>query len=218
MIYDVERLVKNYLESLPQACEGVPLEEFEARIKTDLLDNRRMPFRPENVLHKAGWYKHHHRPQSGGVLLQARRCYCNTESEELCKQRQSVPPSEQLPRITTDYDTNLPTAFWNWVCNRQAGDDPRGDFVRDTRNQLQLGKSPGQRLSSASTEAAQEYIRLRTRWAAELGIHPQDCRPLDGRKKVSGTGWYLCCPECTNCDCDGTACSCGCGTCIDPDC
>ena len=81
-----------------------------------------------------------------------------------------------------------------------------------------MGKSPGQRLLSASTGVDQEYIRLRTRWAAELDIHPQNCSPLDGREKVSGTGWYLCCLECINCDCDGTGCSCGCQTCIDPDC
>ena len=218
MIYDVERLVTNYLESLPETCEGVSLEAFEERIKTDLLDRRRMPFRPENVLRKAGWYKHHHRLQGGGVLLQARRCYCSTESTEICKQRKSVPASEQLPRITTDYDTNPRDAFWNWVCNRRAGDDPRGEFVRDTRVLLEVGKSPGQRLGSACTEAIEEYIRLRTRWAAELDIHPQDCSPLDGGKKVSGTGWYHCCPECISCDCDGSRCSCGCGTCTDQEC
>lgn len=26
------------------------------------------------------------------------------------------------------------TAFWNWVVNRRATDNPRGDFIRDTRS------------------------------------------------------------------------------------
>ena len=218
MIHDVERLVPKYLESLPETCEGVPLEELETRIRADLLENRRMPFRPENVLRKAGWYKHHHHLPAGGIELQARRCYCSTESKEICKQRKSVPASEQLPQIATDYDTNLPAAFWNWVCNRRAGKDPNGDFIRDTRGLLRAGQSPGQKMPGASREAVQEYVRLRTRWAAELGIHPQDCSPLNGRKKISGTGWYHCCPECISCNCDGTGCSCGCGTCTGQEC
>ena len=73
-------------------------------------------------------------------------------------------------------------------------------------------------MPGASREAVDEYIRLRTRWAAELHIHPKNCSPLDGGKKVSGTGWYYCCPECISCDCDGSGCSCGCQACIDPDC
>ena len=218
MIYDVERLVGNYLKSLPATCEGASLEELEDRIRSDLLGNRPMPFRTEGILGKASWYKHHHRVPDGGVALQARRCYCTTESREICEQSKSILPSNQLPQITTDYDTNLQAAFWNWVCNRRVGDDPRGDFVRDTRILLEVGKDPGTRLGEASTEAVHEYIKLRTRWAAEIDVHPSDCSALDGRAKVSGTGWYYCCSECNNCDCDGSGCSCGCKTCSELDC
>ena len=33
MIYDVQRLVKNYLRALPETCEGVSLEALENRIE-----------------------------------------------------------------------------------------------------------------------------------------------------------------------------------------
>ena len=218
MIYDVERLVVSYLKSLPATCEGTSIEELEDRIRSDLLDNRPMPFSTEGILHKGSWYKHHHRVPDGGVELQARRCYCITETREICEQRKSIPTSNQLPQITTDYDANLEAAFWNWVCNRRAGDDPRGDFIRDTRLLLEVGKNPGTRLWEASTEAVHEYINLRTRWADEIDVHPSDCSALYGRAKVSGTGWYYCCSECNNCDCDGRGCSCGCKTCSELDC
>lgn len=218
MIYDVHRLTENYLRELPETCEGILLETLENRVRVDILGSRQTAFTVEGILRQADWYKHHHRLPNGGIELQARRCYCNNESAEICEQRKNIPSSTQLPEITPDYDTNLQAAFWNWVCNRRTDDHPRGDFIRDTRILLEIGTNPSTRLFSASTEAVQEYIELRTRWAAEVGVHPSDCRPLDGRGKVSGTGWYYCCPQCNNCDCDGSnGCDCDCTACS-PDC
>ena len=215
MIYDVERLVKRYLAELPPTCEGVGLEALDSRIRADLLVNQAVRFRTEGVLRKAGWYKHHHQLPDGVIQLQARRCYCRTDSSEICEERKRIPASSPLPEVTTDYDTNLDADFWNWVCNRRAGEDQRGEFIRDTRILLEIGKQPGALMMD--TEAVQEYVKLRVRWAAEIGVHPEDCSPLAGRAKVSGTGWYLCCQECNSCECDGSGCNCGCDTCA-PDC
>ena len=216
MIYDKKRLVKNYLRSLPETCEGVPLETLEDRIRADICDNRKVPFRTESVLSQACWYKHHHRTPEAGTELQARRCYCTTGSSESCDARKSILPSSPLPPITTDYDTNPEAAFWHWVCNRKAGDNPRGDFIRDTRDLLEAGEeSPDGKLFTASTEVIQEFIKLRVQWAAENGVHPADYTPLADRAKVRGAGWYYCCSRCnSNCDCDGkSGCDCDCIDC-----
>ena len=137
------------------------------------------------------------------------------EARQACEDRRSIPASSALPEITTDYETNLPAAFWNWVCNRQAGDNPRGDFIRDTRDLLRVGRdSPDEVLESACAKAIEKYLTLRTRWAAEVGVHPWDCTPLDGKAKIKGSGWYYCCSQCDNCDCDGVSgCNCGCNNC-----
>ena len=214
MIYDKKRLVKNYLTSLPETSEGVPLATLEDRISEDICDGNPIPFRAESVLHQVGWYKHHHTYEDGREL-QARRCYCTTESLEACNARKSVPPSAPLPPIATDYETNPEAGFWHWVCNLRAGDNPRGDFIRDTRDLLIGGEDPDTSHFSACAEATQEYIKLRVQWAAENGVHPADYTPLDGRPRVTGTGWYYCCPRCNrDCNCDGeTGCDCDCTGC-----
>ena len=38
------------------------------------------------------------------------------------------------------------TAFWKWVANRPDGDDPEGDFVRDTRDLIEMGIDPETRV------------------------------------------------------------------------
>lgn len=37
-------------------------------------------------------------------------------------------------------------AFWKWVCRRKAHDNPRGHFIRDTRNLVRIGIDPASRL------------------------------------------------------------------------
>ena len=32
--------------------------------------------------------------------------------------------------------------FWQWVASRKAHDNPRGDFIRDTRDLLRMGIDP----------------------------------------------------------------------------
>ena len=173
MIYDKERLLKNYLQSLPEGCEGVPLATLEQRISEDLFDSKLLPFPLASALSTSGWYKHHHHTYEGSMELQARRCYCRTSSTQSCEARKDIPASSPLPQVETDYDTNSEAAFWHWVCNRRAGDDPRGDFIRDTRDLLGCGGSPNEALPMATPEARTEHVKLRTQWAAETGLHPR---------------------------------------------
>ena len=51
--------------------------------------------------------------------------------------------------------------FWKWVCARRAHDNPRGDFIRDTRDLVRIGIDPGTREASMYWEAEREYDRLR---------------------------------------------------------
>ena len=58
----------------------------------------------------------------------------------------------------------MPDSFWEWVASRNAGDNPRGDFIRDTRTLLTAGGDPNARIASACAEAREEYEKLKTRW------------------------------------------------------
>ena len=61
--------------------------------------------------------------------------------------------------------------FWNWVANRKAHDNPRGDFIRDSRDLLATGVDPGKaiRRVGTSNEALTEYNRLCEQWGNNLG-------------------------------------------------
>ena len=51
--------------------------------------------------------------------------------------------------------------FWEWVCNRRAHDNPRGDFVRDTRYLMECARDPNEHLWGPGTwEAREEYRKL----------------------------------------------------------
>ena len=56
--------------------------------------------------------------------------------------------------------------FWRWVVSRRAGDDSRGDFIRDARDLLNNGGDPEERIMTASAEARAEYERLRRQYEA----------------------------------------------------
>ena len=47
--------------------------------------------------------------------------------------------------------------YWHWVASRRAHDNPRGDFIRDTRDLLHAGGNPHVRIVSACTEARREH-------------------------------------------------------------
>ena len=50
--------------------------------------------------------------------------------------------------------------LWTWIASRRAGDNPRGDFIRDTRELLAANVDPGARIDSACDEAIRQYERL----------------------------------------------------------
>ena len=56
--------------------------------------------------------------------------------------------------------------FWQWVASRRAGENPRGDFIRDTRDFLGAGGDPEERIATACPEARDEYERLQRQYAA----------------------------------------------------
>lgn len=61
--------------------------------------------------------------------------------------------------------------FWKWVTGRRAHDNPRGDFIRDTRDLVKAGLDPGPRILGAPTEVRAEYERLLREFArSESGI------------------------------------------------
>ena len=59
--------------------------------------------------------------------------------------------------------------FWQWVCERNAYDDPRGDFIRDTREAIRRGDNPDDHLPDAVERAYEEYQKLRLQYEQEHG-------------------------------------------------
>ena len=63
--------------------------------------------------------------------------------------------------MTESRQTRQLSPFWSWVCARRAHDNFRGDFIRDTRDLVEMGVNPGERILAACPEAMQESERLR---------------------------------------------------------
>ena len=54
--------------------------------------------------------------------------------------------------------------FWDWVATRRACDNPRGDFIRDTRDLMKNGGDPGAAMQTACPEAWDEYLEMRRKY------------------------------------------------------
>lgn len=67
--------------------------------------------------------------------------------------------------------------FWKWVCARKAHDNPRGDFIRDTRDLMKMGIDPETRLDRLreNQEGMKQCRKLRQECEAE-------CRDLSTRE------------------------------------
>ena len=63
--------------------------------------------------------------------------------------------------------------FVEWVVTRKAGDNPRGDFIRDTRFVVECGRASEDeirmRMRTSCWEAAKEYQRLFRQFIREGG-------------------------------------------------
>ena len=63
-----------------------------------------------------------------------------------------------------DYIKENRLTFVQWVCRRKAHDNPRGDFIRDTRDLVRMKIPESEiegRMQSESSEANAVYRRLR---------------------------------------------------------
>ena len=78
-------------------------------------------------------------------------------------------------RIHSETDCMENDKFWRWVCSRPAHDTPRGDFIRDTRDLIDMDISPGSRMHRACEEATREYRALCRQW--DNAGHP-DAPPM----------------------------------------
>ena len=57
-------------------------------------------------------------------------------------------------------------AFYAWVASRRAGDNPRGDFIRDTRRILEVGRrNPACDILLACDEAIREHDKMMRQYA-----------------------------------------------------
>ena len=58
-----------------------------------------------------------------------------------------------------------PIEFWQWVITRRAGENPRGDFIRDTRYAFSAGLDPETEFfQHACKEARDECAKLLRQW------------------------------------------------------
>lgn len=65
-----------------------------------------------------------------------------------------------------------PSGFWQWVCQRRAFDNPRGDFIRDTRDLVDAGIDPETRIHRlrSNPEAERQYRRLLKGYQREKAV------------------------------------------------
>lgn len=72
-------------------------------------------------------------------------------------------------RITTDVVAKLGSKpFWEYVGKLETTEDPRGDFVLDTRDVMKTGGNPDDFLDGACREALGEYKALRMEYLATI--------------------------------------------------
>lgn len=58
--------------------------------------------------------------------------------------------------------------FWKWVSKRKAGRNPRGDFIRDTRDVIEMGANPDEKIIGACNEAKDEYDKLKVEFVKKV--------------------------------------------------
>ena len=56
--------------------------------------------------------------------------------------------------------------FWDWVVKRRVANNPRGDFIEDTRRSIKAGRHPKNRsyLYRSNPEAVAELEKLEKRY------------------------------------------------------
>ena len=77
--------------------------------------------------------------------------------------------------------------FWLWVKEQDAGDDPRGDFIRDTQSALSGGIDPDSLMADGVSRARQEHDSLWRRYATERRI-PEETIVLFLLEDAGGEG------------------------------
>ena len=70
-------------------------------------------------------------------------------------------------------ESQVRKTFWQWVSQQDAGDGPRGDFMRDTQDCLSQGLDPDMEMTSSVSRAKEEHDLLWREYAEEIGI-PED--------------------------------------------
>ena len=58
--------------------------------------------------------------------------------------------------------------FWKWVAKKKAGRNPRGDFIRDTRDVIEMGANPDEKIIGACNEAKDEYDKLKIEFVKKV--------------------------------------------------
>ena len=118
----------------------------------------------------------HQSPNANIMVEEPRRCWRNATCRGLinrekweriyeeCRSKYEAGPETFRNAILTREE------FWIWVGRRKAGDDPRGDFVRDTRELLRSDIDPGRELISGCLEAMKQHDHLWQRYCKEKRV------------------------------------------------
>ena len=87
---------------------------------------------------------------------------------------------------------SLPPPFFEWVAGKRAGDNPRGDFIQDTRGAVRQGVSETDirwKLAGACPEARKEYRKLKSEYRRRFGTAPSDPDYRHRREQAVGLSW-----------------------------
>ena len=89
-------------------------------------------------------------------------------------------------------EASLPPPFFEWVAGERASDNPRGEFIRDTRRILRQEGSEtdaGWKLAGAGQEAQTEYRKLESEYRRRFGTAPSDPDYRHRREQAVGLSW-----------------------------
>ncbi len=90
-------------------------------------------------------------------------------------------------------EASFPPPFIEWVAGKRGGDNPRGNFIRDTRRILRQGVAEadlGGKLATACPEALREYRKLESEYRRRFGTGPSDPDYRHRREQAVRLSWY----------------------------
>ena len=96
--------------------------------------------------------------------------------------------------VFMDYinEAGLPPPFFEWVAGKRGGDNPRGDFIRDTLRLIKQGVAEADlewKVKLGCQEAENEYRKLKSEYRRKFGTDPSDPKYRHRPERAVDLSW-----------------------------